>query len=288
LIKGIINYKMEEEYYKYIENYEEIRREYQQVIIDSFDKDDFSKYIQDLFTAHSCAIEGNSFSVDDTRELREHFLGTKIHNKSLVEAFEILDHFKAYEYMMNNLDKKLTEDFIKKIHFILTEHTIEYRSKFGKPGEYTTMDMVAGDTMFGDHEENIKLFPKLLEQTQKIIDEGKMHPMIISAKFHHFFIYLHPFADGNGRLGRLISNFILAKNRLPLVIILSENKNNYIDALKACKKHKTHLPIINFFFETAIKQMKKEISQKKNYAENFYMNFEEEEQNKENKIRIKK
>lgn len=178
---------MEEEYDKYIENYEEVRKEYQQVIIDSFDKDDFSKYIQDLFTAHSCAIEGNSFSVDDTRELREHFLGTKIHNKSLVEAFEILDHFKAYEYTMNNLDKKLTEDFIKKIHFILTEHTIEYRSKFGKPGEYTTMDMAAGG-----------------------VDEGKMHPMIISAKFHHFFIYLHPFADGNGRLGRLLSkNFYM-------------------------------------------------------------------------------
>ena len=267
-----MNYYMEEEYDKYIENYEEVRKEYQQVIIDSFDKDDFSKYIQDLFTAHSCAIEGNSFSVDDTRELREHFLGTKIHNKSLVEAFEILDHFKAYEYTMNNLDKKLTEDFIKKIHFILTEHTIEYRSKFGKPGEYTTMDMAAGG------------FAKLLEQTQKIMDEGKMHPMIISAKFHHFFIYLHPFADGNGRLGRLLSNFILAKNRLPLVIILSENKNQYIDALKACKKHKTHIPIISFFFDTVINQMKNEISQKKNYAQNFYMNFEEEEE-QDKKIR---
>ena len=68
-----MNYYMEEEYDKYIEKYEEVKKEYQQVIIDSFDKDDFSKYIQDLFTAHSCAIEGNSFSVDDTRELREHF-----------------------------------------------------------------------------------------------------------------------------------------------------------------------------------------------------------------------
>ena len=283
-----MNYYMEEEYDKYIEKYEEVRKEYQQVIINSFDKDDFSKYIQDLFTAHSCAIEGNSFSVDDTRELREHFLGTKIHNKSLVEAFEILDHFKAYEYVMNNLDKTLTEDFIKKIHFILTEHTIEYRSKFGKPGEYTTMDMAAGDTMFGDHEENIKLFPKLLEQTQKIMDEGKIHPMIISARFHHYFIYLHPFADGNGRLGRLLSNFILAKNKLPLVIILSENKNQYIDSLKACKKHRTHIPIISFFFDTVINQMKNEISQKKNYAQNFYMNFEEEkEQDKKNKVRIR-
>ena len=111
--------------------------------------------------------------------------------------------------------------------------------------------------------------------------------MIISAKFHHFFIYLHPFADGNGRLGRLLSNFILAKNKLPLVIILSENKNQYIDSLKACKKHRTHIPIISFFFDTVINQMKNEISQKKNYAQNFYMNFEEEEQDKKNKIRIR-
>ena len=60
------------------------------------------------------------------------------------------------------------------------------------------MDMAAGGVA------------KLLEQTQKIMDEGKMHQMIISAKFHHFFIYLHPFADGNGRLGRLLSkNFYM-------------------------------------------------------------------------------
>lgn len=266
---------MDEAYDKYITEYEKVRETYQKNVIDSFDTTDFYNYIQDLFTAHSCAIEGNSFSVNDTRELREHHLSTKIHNKSLLEAFEILDHFKAYEYVMNNLDKPLTEDFIKKIHFILTEHTIEYRSHFGKPGEYTTMDMAAGDTMFGNHKENIALLPKLLEQTQKVIDEQKIHPMIIAAQFHQFFIYLHPFADGNGRLGRLLSNFILAKNRLPLLIILSEQKNEYIEALKACKKHKTHLPIISFFFETAINQMKNEILQKKNYSENFYMNFTE-------------
>ena len=175
---------MDEAYDKYITEYEKVRETYQKNVIDSFDTTDFYNYIQDLFTAHSCAIEGNSFSVNDTRELREHHLSTKIHNKSLLEAFEILDHFKAYEYVMNNLDKPLTEDFIKKIHFILTEHTIEYRSHFGKPGEYTTMDMAAGDTMFGNHKENIALLPKLLEQTQKVIDEQKIHPMIIAARFH--------------------------------------------------------------------------------------------------------
>ncbi|WP_404982071.1 Fic family protein [Capnocytophaga granulosa] len=262
---------------QYIRDYEAIREIYQKNVIETFDPQDYNNYIQDLFTAHSCAIEGNSFSVNDTRELREHSLNLKLYNKSLCEAFEILDHFKAYEYVMKHLDSPLSEEFIKKIHFILTEHTIEYRSKFGKPGEYTTLDMAAGDTLFGDHRENIALVPKLLAQTQRILEEKTLHPMVLAAQFHRFFIYLHPFADGNGRLGRLLSNFILAQNKLPLIIIPAEAKNDYIDALKSCKKHRTHIPIISFFFKTAIEQMKNEIAQKKNLTENFYLNFKDTE-----------
>lgn len=101
--------------------------------------------------------------------------------------------------------------------------------------------------------------------------------MVLAAQFHRFFIYLHPFADGNGRLGRLLSNFILAQNKLPLIIIPAEAKNDYIDTLKSCKKHRTHIPIISFFFKTAIEQMKNEIAQKKNLTENFYLNFKDTE-----------
>ncbi len=260
---------------KYIKEYEAICSEYQKNVIETFKKD-FDLYIENLFTAHSCAIEGNSFSVNDTHELRERGFNFKLHNKTLCEAFEILDHFKAYEYAMSHLNQPLNEDFIKKLHFILTEHTIAYRTREGRAGEYTTTDMAAGDTMFGDYKKNIQALPRLLEQTQKIIDEKSVHPMVISAQFHKYFIYLHPFSDGNGRLGRLLSNFILAQQRLPLVIILSETKNAYIDALKASHKHRDNTPIISFFFETSINQMKSEMEQKKNYTENFYLNFENE------------
>ena len=262
-----------------IQEYESLKSDYNRIIVNAFNSDDFADYTENLFTAHSCAIEGNSFSVNETKELKEKGLDLKIYNKSLFEAFEILDHFKAYEFAMNNLDRPLTEDFIKKLHFILTEHTINYRTK-GIPGEYTTTDMGAGDTIFGDHEENIKLVPKLLDQTQNALSQQREHPLVISAKFHKFFIYLHPFRDGNGRLGRLLSNFILAKTNNPLVIISQDKKNMYIEALKSSHKHRDLTPIVNFFFSTSMERMKSEINQKKNLTENFFLRFNENQESK--------
>lgn len=257
-----------------IQEYEKLKIEYQKIIVDAFNADDFADYTENLFTAHSCAIEGNSFSVNETRDLKEKGLSLKIFNKSLFEAFEILDHFKAYEKAMTSLDAPLTETFIKELHFILTEHTIAYKTK-GQPGEYTNTDMGAGDTIFGDHQKNLELIPKLLEQTQRTLDNNTVHPVVLSAQFHKFFIYLHPFRDGNGRLGRLLSNFILAKKGKPLIIINQEKKNSYIEALKASEKHRDLTPIVSFFFETSIQRMKNEISQKKNLTENFFLRIKE-------------
>jgi len=250
--------------------YEEIRLKHQSAVVDNFNPDDFAGYNENLFTAHSCAIEGNSFSVDDTRALKEQGMALKLQNKSLYEAYEILDHFKAYEYAMGSLDRPLTEEFLKRVHFLMTEHTIGYR--FGAiPGEYTDTDMAAGDTIFGDHKENIKGVPRLLKSTQDALDRDLDHPMAISAKFHFYFIYLHPFRDGNGRVGRLLSNFILAKKGHPLVIVPENRKNNYIESLVASKKHRDFTPIISFFFETAIDRMRNELEQRKSLFQNFRM-----------------
>ncbi|WP_034672147.1 Fic family protein [Epilithonimonas caeni] len=266
------------------QEYENLRSEYKKIIVDAFNPDDFAEYTENLFTAHSCAIEGNSFSVNETRDLKEKGLDLKIYDKSLFEAFEILDHFKAYEFAMKNLSRPLTEDFLKELHFILTEHTINYRNQ-SNPGEYTQTDMGAGDTIFGDHKENVKRVPKLLEQTQNVLDKNLEHPLSVSAKFHKFFIYLHPFRDGNGRLGRLLSNFILAKSGHPLVIINQEKKNNYIEALKASEKHRDSTPIVNFFIETSMQRMRSEIAQKKNLTENFFLRIKEDPEEEQERPR---
>lgn len=60
---------------KEIKEYEDLRRKYQTLIINKMDREEYIKYNEVLFSTHSCAIEGNSFSVDDTRELKEKGLG---------------------------------------------------------------------------------------------------------------------------------------------------------------------------------------------------------------------
>jgi len=121
--------------------------------------------------------------------------------------------------------------------------------------------MAAGDTIFPDHEASIASVPALMEQTQQAMDKKAAHSIEISAKFHKYFIYLHPFPDGNGRIGRLISNFILAKAGEPLIIIEVKQKPEYIDALKFSHKHNALNVISSFFIKTSINRMKQEMQQ---------------------------
>lgn len=258
---------------KLIPQYDMLVSRYREIVSEKLSKQDFMEYNEILFSAHSCAIEGNSFSVDETRTLKEKGLGMIPRGKTLLEAFEILDHFQAYEFLSKNLDKPLTDELLKETHRLLTEHTLSYRTQHdeipSKPGEYTTVDMCAGDTIFGDHEQLIEQVPRLLESTQQALDSDKIHPMILAAKFHGFYEYLHPFRDGNGRLGRLMSNFILLKKEQPLLIIPNSQREEYITVLKQIKKERTDEFLVDFFFQVSINRMEQEINEKKNLTDNF-------------------
>ena len=245
-----------------IKLYESLRCKYQALIINKMDREEYTKYNEVLFSTHSCAIEGNSFSVDDTRELKEKGLGMIPAGKTLFEAFEMLDHFEAFEYVMQNAQHPLDEALLKEINKRVTLHTISYRSPEAIPGEYTTTDMAAGDTVFGDHEQLIAKVPKLLESTEKAIASAAVHPMILAARFHGFYEYLHPFSDGNGRTGRLVSNYILLRSGHPLLIIPSEARQEYISALRMIRTEATDEHLVRFFFKMAMRRMEDELKQK--------------------------
>ncbi len=245
-----------------IKLYESLRCKYQALIINKMDREEYTKYNEVLFSTHSCAIEGNSFSVDDTRELKEKGLGMIPAGKTLFEAFEMLDHFEAFEYVIQNAQHPLDEALLKEINKRVTLHTISYRSPEAIPGEYTTTDMVAGDTVFGDHEQLIAKVPKLLESTEKAIASAAVHPMILAARFHGFYEYLHPFRDGNGRTGRLVSNYILLRSGHPLLIIPSEARQEYISALRMIRTEATDEHLVRFFFKMAMRRMEDELKQK--------------------------
>ena len=254
-----------------IEAYEILRMEYMQRVTSRMNRDDLKEYNEVLFSAHSCAIEGNSFSVNDTRELKEKGLGVIPQGKTLFEAFEMLDHFNAYEYLFAQANRPLTEELLKETHRILMLHTIAYKHPDAQAGEYTDTDMAAGDTLFGDHEQLIARVPQLLRSTQSALDADQIHPMIIAGRFHGFYEYLHPFRDGNGRLGRLFSFFFLHLKGHPIVIVPHETKGAYLAALRCIRTEGTDEYLIDFFFQTAIQRMQREIDEKK--RQNLYKPF---------------
>lgn len=254
---------------KEIKEYEDLRGRYQSLVVDRMDGKEYFKYNEVLFSTHSCAIEGNSFSVDDTRELKEKGLGMIPAGKTLFEAFEMLDHFEAFEYMMRNVQHPLDEALLKETNRRVTSHTLAYRAPDATPGEYTTTDMAAGDTVFGDHEELVARVPRLLETTEQAIATAAAHPMVLAARFHGFYEYLHPFRDGNGRTGRLVSNYILLRMGHPLLIIPSEVRQEYISALRMIRTEATDEHLIRFFFKMAMQRMQDELKQKEANTKRF-------------------
>ena len=245
-----------------ISQYEALRKEYEEKVASRMSHKEWMEYNEILFSAHSCAIEGNSFTVDDTRILREQGMAMIPVGRSLFECTEMADHFRAFDYVASHLDAPFDEALLKETNRLVVEHTLSYRAPEAVAGEYTTEDMAAGDTVFGDHETLIARVPSLMASTERALAEGQ-HPLLVAARWHGYYEYLHPFRDGNGRTGRLLSNFLLMRAGHPLLIIRLEDRADYISALRQIRAEGTDEYLIAFFFRTAIQRMKSELSQKR-------------------------
>lgn len=248
---------------KEIERYESLRLEHKKKVIGKMSAREWMEYNEILFSAHSCAIEGNTFTVDDTRCLREKGLAMIPVGRSLLECAEIADHFRAFDFMVSHLSSPFDEALLKEVNRLVTEHTLAYQSPGCVAGEYTKEDMAAGNTIFGDHKQLIARVPSLMVSTEKALTGGS-HPIIVASKFHGYFEYLHPFRDGNGRTGRLLSNFLLLRAGHPLLVIEREDREAYISALRQIRTEGTDEHLTAFFFKVAIRKMENELAEKKN------------------------
>lgn len=246
---------------KEIEQYERVRANYEERIVKKMSAKDYLDWHEVLFSCHSCAIEGNSFTLDDTRVLQEKGLGMIPVGRSLLECTEIADHFRAFRYITNHTDAPFDETLLKETNRLVTENTLAYRVPDAVPGQYTTCDMAAGDTVFGDHKKLISRVPQLMESTAEALTRD-IHPVIVAARFHGFFENLHPFRDGNGRTGRLLSNWIMMHCGHPLIIIDIKDRAAYIDALRKIRSEGTDEYLISFFFAAITSRMESELRQK--------------------------
>lgn len=216
------------------------------------------------FAYHSGKIENDSITFNDTREIFDHD-GVTAYTGDLKTLFEIRNSKAASELLLVafNERRKLDEQLVKEFQFNLTQNTYDTRrySIGERPGEYKKHDYVAGREEIGAAPEDVQEeMAELLEELNDI-EEGK--ELIAAAYFHAKFENIHPFADGNGRTGRILMNYILIVHNHPPVTIHEEDRKEYYDALEAWDRDQELKPLIEFLRQQTVKTWSKQLKKLK-------------------------
>ena len=180
-------------------------------------------------TYHSNHIEGNTLTHDQTRYIFEtNTLCIKKGTINIDDVVETANHFNCVDYIIDNAQKPLIESMIKELHFILKNGTSDSRKEWFNIGKYKKLPNEVGGAETCQPE-NVKTEMKKLLSTYNTI-ENKTFEQIL--EFHKNFESIHPFQDGNGRIGRLIMfKECLANNIVPFIID-EEHKLFYYRGLK--------------------------------------------------------
>ena len=188
-------------------------------------------YTQVKFAYNTNHIEGSTLTEEQTRYIYEtKSLLTDQNTLSftkLDDIYETVNHFRLVDYMIENADKKLTESMIKEFHKILKAGTSDETEKGYNIGEYKSIENSVGNLKTAKPNQVAKEINVLLEKYNSK-EKVKVEDII---DFHAKFEAIHPFQDGNGRVGRAIMFKECLKNNIIPFIILDKDKQFYYRGL---------------------------------------------------------
>lgn len=197
------------------------------------------------FNYNSNHIEGNTLTYGQTELLL--IFGkvdsdAKMHDLEEMKAHNV--GLKMIQEEAKATDRPLTEYFIRELHHTLIREDYKVRKEIN--GEILTYTVHSGQyktrpnsviTQTGERfeyaspEETPALMSDLINWYNKAVSEGKYSALELASLFHYRYIRIHPFEDGNGRIARLLVNFILVRMGYPMIIVRSSDKNKYLTAL---------------------------------------------------------
>ena len=194
--------------------------------------------VQVNLTYNSNHIEGSKLTEDQTRFIFEtSTLGADLSGVPVDDVMETSNHFRCIDLIIDDAKKPLTESIIKKLHEILKSGTSQSRATWFRVGDYKLKpNEVGGETTCPPKEVEARMRELLAEYNAK---ENNTIEDIID--FHQRFEKIHPFQDGNGRVGRLVMfKECLAHNVIPFVIG-EEHRWYYYRGLKEWKSQRGYL-----------------------------------------------
>ena len=219
------------------------------------DREKLSRKFSVDFNYNSNHIEGNTLTYGQTELL---LLFGKVIGEAEFREYEEMKASSVGLKMMIveavDKDKPLTQNFIRTLHrTLLREDYTVYRMLPG--GVQTSYVIHAGQyktrpnsviTRYGDHfdyaspEETPALMTDLVDWYNQTEQDGSLSPADLAILFHYRYIRIHPFEDGNGRIARLLMNYILSRHGYPMIVVRGRQKQDYLEAL-----HKSDLKVGN-------------------------------------------
>ncbi len=198
----------------------------------------------DLFTYNTNSIEGSELNSKEVREILEEDKWPKEKSKhDIAEAYGVNEAIKY----IRKIKDEISLDLIKKIHEIVFKNSKNYAGHLRKAGEEVVIRNQFGEVAHEGAPQSkvVYLLNELINWYYK--NKKKCPGMILAAVVHNQFENIHPFRDGNGRVGRILLNNILLKNNLPPLNIDFRNRAEYYAALQAYQKKQDLRPTIDLF-----------------------------------------
>jgi Fic family protein len=204
-----------------------------------------------LWNYHSNHIEGNTLTYGETELLLLHdkAIGNHAHRDYLeMKAHDLgIEHVRSLAADLNRL---ITESDIRDLNKIILKEpfwkapqTANGQSTLKEiiPGQYKTrpnnVRTTTGEIFaFASPEDTAPRMDALVQRLRMDLAAGNPHPIVLATKLHHDFVLIHPFDDGNGRVARLLVNYVLLRSGYPPVIIRSDDKPAYLTALRLADK----------------------------------------------------
>ncbi len=211
------------------------------------DKKDWKRFTEE-FTYNTNAIEGSTVLQEEVPKI----LKTK--KPKNLEEVETIGVANAIEYIKKTKED-LSINLIKKIHELCFKGSKEFA------GELRDVEVVIRNahneiihtgTPASELKTALKEFIKWYHE-----NKTKFKPLVLAAIVHNEFEHIHPFQDGNGRVGRLLLNFILTKHNYPPIDILLKNRAKYYECLNEYSKNNDLKPTLNFLINQYKKTLKK-------------------------------
>jgi Fic family protein len=198
------------------------------------------------FNYNSNHLEGNTLTYGQTKLLL--LFGDTIGNASIQDYEEMKAHNVGLELMKieaKDRNRMLSEHFMRELNqtilvrdFYKTSHGGDYRYKINVGVYKTRPNSVITPTGeifdYASPEETPSLMYDLVEWYRNEEERGALKVEELAALFHYRYIRIHPFEDGNGRIARLLVNYILLRNNYPMLVIRTDDRNSYLKVLHQC------------------------------------------------------